>query len=196
MNKSMIDCLDPKDSLKGYVYIYQDGKLVVEGHNLIVNTGRQFVKDLFMDQAFASITINEDDSGTKYNDYKFYKAYFGKTGINTFVTQENTTFESVKTSAISSLTKNLGIIGTSTENTAVIYSDFATRKFRFEMEINGTTDNVVSISEIYLTIKQYNKAENAFAEGNENEVLFSRFVFDPIFIGTNSNCKIIYYIAF
>ncbi len=192
-NKECCEDLSLNDSLKGYVYIYQDGKLVVEGHNLIVNSGRQFVKDVFMDSAFA-ISVEEED-GVKYNDYKFYKAYFGKTGVNNFVTQNTTTFENIKNSAVPQLTKYLAIIGNNTENTAVITSDLKNRKFKIEMELRGTSDSTTSISEIYLTFKKYDKENNIFAESG-SEVLFSRFVFDPIFIGTNINSKIVYYISF
>ena len=37
MNKNVIDCLDPKDSIKGYVYIYKDVPKEATTDSVIVN---------------------------------------------------------------------------------------------------------------------------------------------------------------
>ena len=82
------------EKIKGVVNIYEDNKLIMQKHNLIVADGRKFIKDIFESLAFVKLSDGTDssiittigESENTYKDYKFYKICFGETGKNIIAT--------------------------------------------------------------------------------------------------------------
>lgn len=187
------------EKIKGVVNIYEDNKLIMQKHNLIVADGRKFIKDIFESLAFAKLSENTEssiitaigDSENTYKNYKFYKICFGETGKNIIATTPELKLEDlVRDDNVEfRYLYNSG----DTSKTASVWSHMTDRYFKIALEFSGTIISQKSISEIYITIAEY---EDGFDENKLNEKLFSRVVFDPRVVSAGSSYKIEYYIYF
>ena len=77
------DCIELQDLAKGYVVIKENGKVIIEGFNTIVNTGRSFILSKIAKSAFTSSLTIPGDGKYDYSEYTFYKAYLCENVVNT-----------------------------------------------------------------------------------------------------------------
>lgn len=194
---NLLDTIELQDLAKGYVVIKENNEVIIEGFNTIVNTGRSFILSKIANSAFNNPLELPEGETTEldYSGYKFYKAYLCENSIEgstaPVTTNESTISEykafidSAKGSdeskdskfALDIMTKN-------------ITYDIKNRDLILKFDISGnySDDNSRVISSIILTIN--NGGENG------NEVMFSRFTFDPKVITGNALIQINYHIHF
>ena len=188
---NLLDTIELQDLAKGYVVIKENNEVIIEGFNTIVNTGRSFILSKIANSAFNNPLELPEGETTEldYSDYKFYKAYLCENsvkGSTAPVTTNESSFDDYKAfidSAIKSKDSKFALDIT-TKN--VTY-DIKNRDLILKFDISGnySDDSSRVISSIILTINKGN-----------NEVMFSRFTFDPKVITGNALIQINYHIHF
>lgn len=192
---NLLDTIELQDLAKGYVVIKENNEVIIEGFNTIVNTGRSFILSKIANTAFNNpLELPEEEKGNElnYSDYKFYKAYLCENSIESStapVTTNESTIDEYSDfidRAIKSKDSKFALDIT-TKN--VTY-DIENRDLILKFDISGnySDENSRVISSIILTIN--NGGENG------NEVMFSRFTFDPKVITGNALIQINYHIHF
>lgn len=174
-------------NLKGFVVIKKDGKVVRAQHNLIVKTGRQFIYDITENNGFFS-----PDSTGDYANYKFYKLYAEKASGKSVMTTDDMELTDVS-SRVSDTGKNIFEIN---KKQSVIINGSRDEFYKsFTVSLDGVDND--TIGAVFITINKYG-ASGFEAESNSssNEVLFSRAVFDPIVLSSDSSYTLTYYIYF
>ena len=189
---NLFDAIELQDLAKGYVVIKENNEVIIEGFNTIVNTGRSFILSKIANTAFNNpLELPEEEKGNElnYSDYKFYKAYLcenyieGSTAPVTTNESKLSDYDAFINSAKNSKDSKFALDIT-TKN--VTY-DIENRDLILKFDISGnySDDNSRVISSIILTINK-----------GDNEVMFSRFTFDPKVITGNALIQINYHIHF
>ena len=191
---NLFDAIELQDLAKGYVVIKENNEVIIEGFNTIVNTGRSFILSKIANSAFNNPLELPEGETTEldYSDYKFYKAYLCENSIESSTAPVTTNeskfsdYENFINSAKNSKDSKFALDIT-TKN--VTY-DIENRDLILKFDISGnySDDDSRVISSIILTIN--NGGENG------NEVMFSRFTFDPKVITGNALIQINYHIHF
>ena len=189
---NLYDCIELQDIAKGYVVIKENDEVIIEGFNTIVNTGRSFIFSKMLEGSpfLDEVELPADMKGLDFSAYKFYKAYLCENSIDTgtapATTNESTidNYRDFITRAENS--KDSKFAQTITKNN--ISYDIENRDIILTFDISGNYSDLESrvISSIILTIKSDNK----------DEVMFSRFTFDPKVITGNALIRINYHIHF
>lgn len=186
----------------GWVSVYKDGKLCFSKHNMIVDTGREFVKNIMFSKfpKKSSSVIPEFQEVDVSSNLYFNRVAFGTSsepaipsnssiseisapgassiylscsdGGNT-ITPTFTDIENSEHSITISLTANASDLGVSSGTTAV---------FR---ELG-----------IYLHHNITNELADVNRENVNADILYSRIVFDPIFVDETSSLAITYTLYF
>ena len=185
----MQDNLQINETIKGYYFLEQDGKIIAKGHNLIVNDGRDFI---FKRLAYALGLITQTNANniTESDESKrtFYKIYAGGKTIESgkgydYMTVPGTTFEDVEHNQIEDLACDIPVSGTNSNIT--FDTDVANRRFKLTLNLVGTSE-AYCITEFFITT----------AIDGTDEKLFSRFLIDPIYLTAGSTYNLVYYIGF
>lgn len=190
MNNEIKEIIEMRDFLKGFYILKQDDKIIAKGHNLVVNTGRSF----FYNKLLANLDIVDTTATVlEYKDYEFYRFYAGEVQGESFMTLPETTFSTVSDHII----KNNNNVAddqyyvdlrTSTSSNGSINFDITNRMIEIKLtELQGTS-TPHCISEFFVTIYDPNNLETP-------EVLFSRFLIDPIYLVSGSSYSLSYYIT-
>ena len=185
------DTFQVNETIKGYYILEKDGKIVAKGHNTIVDTGRQFLFDVFTSNILGNTSSTYYSEGNKYF---LYRLYAGKQLTVNPITLSNTTWEDINNEVIQ---KN---------------KDQADENFYREFNSNtlGNTEITFTEKEICLSLSFTGQANAqcistffiTFTSGTDNtekeknQTLFSRFVIDPIYLVAGSTYSLKYYIAF
>jgi hypothetical protein len=156
--------------IRGFVVLKkQDGTVVFKKENMIVESGRKFIREKFL---IAGVSGQNSYLG----DYAVYSLTHIGFGNSDVVTEYNMT-------SLVSENKSLRI-PVVTQNTT---ADTAQMFIKFSGEVDLTT-----ASEGY-TVKELGLILTA---EDEDDDLFSRIVFDPIVIGATDTYTVEYYIYF
>lgn len=218
------DSLNMKDSmggLHGFVIIKdQNGKILVQAHNMIVNTGHQMVKDKFFNylsesknNGISTYTIESKfgNVGT-YRNYNIKKIFFS-------TDTEQTSFTDELTKKREGYKKKEDGTDTETPNKIIDKGSFSTNGTSFIEYTINTNDVVFSkddSNEYYIKITKEISIDNdvlsCFADnvklinslgivagpdsGSGDEILFSRITFDAIPLQVGNTFTISYYIYF
>ena len=185
------DCIELQDLAKGYVVIKENDKVIIEGFNTIVNTGRSFILSKIAKSAFTSALTIPGDGKYDYSEYTFYKAYLCENVVNTTTAPATTNESSFDDyDAFIKRTKDTRFQQPITVNNTTYGME--NRDLILTFDISGNYSDIDSrvISSIILTIGKMNE------NGKMNEVMFSRFTFDPKVITGNALIQINYHIHF
>ena len=184
------DSFQVNETIKGFYILEQDGKIIAKGHNMIVNTGRQFLFDVF--------TSKFGRTSTPYEDYYFYRLYAGKQLPTNLVTTAETTLDNIKNEIITKpggstvIDENFYRVF-DTENGKLNGKDIIYRNNQIQLEVQFTgTAYAQCISSFFITFI----TDNESGPNTETETLFSRFVIDPIYLVSGSSYNLKYYISF
>lgn len=191
---NLFDAIELQDLAKGYVVIKENNEVIIEGFNTIVNTGRSFILSKIANSAFNNPLELPEGETTEldYSGYKFYKAYLCENSIEGStapVTTNESKFSDYE-DFINSAKKPKDSKFALDITTKNVTYDIKNRDLILKFDISGnySDENSRVISSIILTIN--NGGENG------NEVMFSRFTFDPKVITGNALIQINYHIHF
>lgn len=191
---NLLDTIELQDLAKGYVVIKENNEVIIEGFNTIVNTGRSFILSKIANSAFNNPLELPEGETTEldYSGYKFYKAYLCENSIEGStapVTTNESKFNDYE-KFINSAKKPKDSKFALDITTKNVTYDIKNRDLILKFDISGnySDENSRVISSIILTIN--NGGENG------NEVMFSRFTFDPKVITGNALIQINYHIHF
>ena len=188
---NLFDAIELQDLAKGYVVIKENNEVIIEGFNTIVNTGRSFILSKIANSAFNNPLELPEGETTEldYSDYKFYKAYLcensieGSTApVTTNESKRSDYDEFIKRARESKDSKFALDITTNNVTYDIENRDLI---LKFDISGNYSDDSSRVISSIILTINK-----------GINEVMFSRFTFDPKVITGNALIQINYHIHF
>lgn len=190
MNNEIKEIIEMRDFLKGFYILKQDDKIIAKGHNLVVNTGRSF----FYNKLLANLAIVDTTATVlEYKDYEFYRFYAGEVQGESFMTLPETTFSTVSTHIIKDNNNDADEryyvdLSTRTSSNGSINFDITNRMIEIKLtELQGTSAPHC-ISEFFVTICDPDNADTT-------EVLFSRFLIDPIYLVSGSSYSLSYYIT-
>jgi hypothetical protein len=158
--------------IRGVVVIKrQDGSIVLKKENAIVQNGRRFIRDKFIASGIAALSDFESD----LTAYSLDKIAFGSSDVATEYDMESL----VSPEALSELTIS--------EVTGAAQADEGTMFIKFSASMDRTALSTgYTVREIGLVLT---------AEG-EDDLLFSRAVFDPITVAAGEIYQVDYYIYF
>lgn len=190
MNNEIKEIIEMRDFLKGFYILKQDDKIIAKGHNLVVNTGRSF----FYNKLLANLDIVDTTATVlEYKDYEFYRFYAGEVQGESFMTLPETTFSTVSDHIIKDNNNDADEryyvdLSTRTSSNGSINFDITNRMIEIKLtELQGTS-TPHCISEFFVTICDPDNADTT-------EVLFSRFLIDPIYLVSGSSYSLSYYIT-
>lgn len=190
MNNEIKEIIEMRDFLKGFYILKQDDKIIAKGHNLVVNTGRSFFYNkLLSNLNIVDTTVTE----LEYKDYEFYRFYAGEVQGESFMTLPETTFSTVSDHIIKDNNNDADEryyvdLSTRTSSNGSINFDITNRMIEIKLtELKGTS-TPHCISEFFVTICDPDNADTT-------EVLFSRFLIDPIYLVSGSSYSLSYYIT-
>lgn len=164
------DQVNIRDSkIRGFVVLKKkDGTVVFKKENMIVESGRKFIREKFL----VSGVLDQDTYVGDYADYSLTHIAFGNSDVVT---------EYSMTSLVSENTNlRISVSGNTEADTAQMF-------VKFSGEIDLTT-----ASEGY-TVKELGLILTADGEDDD---LFSRVVFDPIVVAATETYTVEYYIYF
>jgi hypothetical protein len=173
------DRVDITDSpMKGVVILKkEDGTVIFKKENMIVETGRKYLKELYIKSLAAVVSGATTETGAdtytrEFDDYSVNYIGFGNNG-------SITRFEATGLSGTARYAKIL--------QTDVFVNDPLSIRFVGVID-NATSDTGFSAQELglFLTI----------GDDLDTKKLFSRVVFDPIPVGSGDRYEIEYYIYF
>ena len=182
----MQDNIKLNETIKGYYFLEQDGKIIAKGNNLIVNDGRDFIYYNLLSKIGL---INNDEN--EYKDYNFYKIYAdGKKASSGSPVSD---YMTIPTTRLADLNQSNPLLSynISKESTSVgayISKDTDNRRLKLSLSIVGDSQSYC-ITEFFVTIKNQDNE-------NSDEKLFSRFLIDPIYLTAGSSYNLVYYIGF
>jgi len=155
-------------NIQGFIIFKKDNIVIFEKKNMITAEGREYIREIFIKNALISSFIYTPD----YAGYQLTKIGFGSSG-----TANNLT--------TSQLSGSLGIFMTLTPTT--LDAENGGNSIKFKGTLNNTDElNGVVLREIGLFLT---KTDNS-------DILFSRVVFDPVFVEAGSSYDIEYYLYF
>jgi len=164
------DYLNVTDSkVKGIVILKkEDGTIIFKRENMIVENGRKFIRDKFAKASLASFSSFNSD----LSSYNLSHIGFGNSDVIT---------EFTMTSLVS---ENLELRSTLTTLNTVVEDNNNYIKFRAGID-RTSSDTGYTLNEIGLIMTREN-----------DSLLFSRVVFDPVTIGSSERYEVEYYIYF
>lgn len=194
------------DRLKGYVIIKdkQTGKILVNKHNMILKKGKEMILSKLIGGNFDRISNGDSYRDLEnYNNYVLYKAIFYNN------TSEVSYEDEIGSLSINVEDKNSGEgsefdtdrIDINLDSNNMFLEDHnghPALKIVLNIDFNNSNygEDMTSLDErIFSSLSLVAKSESANSD-NDNAILFSRIVFDPIIVTAESILNLVYYIYF
>jgi hypothetical protein len=170
----IIENLNISDSkIRGIVVIKdQSGNIILRKENMIVESGRKFIRDIFITNGIAA---KADYSGT-YSSFLLTHVVFGSSDVASQSTMTSLQNEVLRVRLL--------------ENNVITDDNSVQIMFKAIADLTS--------SPIGITIKELGLVAKEFNNGVEttNEILFSRAVFDSIPVSAGEKYEVEYYIYF
>lgn len=167
--------------MRGTFILKENGRVIQSGHNMIVQSGRNFIRDLFID-ALEITPKNTGGAAAQSND-------------EPSPTSKYTPIIKLGTSNVGSsltMTDLASEITSAKADTDIKYIDIPSTglsRVVFTIEITGSAENANVIQEIGLFIKDNNSNPTT-------DTMFSRIVVDPVYLRSGTKYSIEYSIYF
>ena len=183
---------DSKKTIRGFVSMFDNIKnrfIFQNKENLVMNSGREFVKQLFV--------LNSGIIGAT-NDVKFTTPLVPKFRLSAcvFGTDSNASRADMEY-VPDNYALDYTILATSPDFSVSFADDMV---LQITISLNGLSTSQTMISNLALVLttgEEDGDVMNLLRSGdNSNTALFSRLVFDPIPVGAGTNQTITYYIYF
>ena len=181
--------------LKGYVVIKdkKTGKVLREGHNMILEAGRNYLLSLFLNKNNGIVTTESvqsllDDYSNMLN-YSLSHVYYYYDG------EEGNTYKYRLKDDIKE--KKESLVKLTTQNQNVIFSPCPddNSKFRLEISFDISTNEITFSKYDSVVLLLTNDSKTADQKLTDYK-LFSRFCFDTLIIDKESDVSMVYYIYF
>ena len=189
--KKLKDFVKIEDSgLRGEVSFYKNGEFLFKKTNMIVENGRKYLKEIFLEKAGLSgegklLSATEDT--IHWSNLIFDKIILG-TGAN--ATTKDMVYNNIKGTLIPAYSVSLNNFNNTAGSSNTIERNLGENSIIFKINILGNSEYPILAKELVILLQE---------EGSTNEntqILFSRLSFDGVPLGAGSDLELEYHIYF
>ena len=171
--------------IRGEVFFYKNGKLLFKKSNMIVDSGRKYLREIFLAKT-GLLSYLPDNNNTPDS------LIFGKIvlGTGSRITERSMTYDSIKNTLIDSYSVSIFNSANSPSENEIIRNEEG-NSISFKINIEGNPEYPILAKELAMLLE-----DPEIQAGDEKYTLFSRISFDGVPLGSGSDLEIEYFVYF